>query len=268
MASAHGSPDLVRDEVLGLLRDRMRAHPRSQQREIGASEVGTPCTRKLAARLGQIPAVLEVQSWPAYVGTALHAAQEEMLAANNTMWREHNECTRWIVEQPVNCGEFGDGRQLKGHVDCYDKVTKGVIDWKFPSPSSVTAMRRKGISPAYQVQRHLYGRGMKRAGFEVEWVGLLAIPTSGTLDQAYWDAEPYDESIAEAALARIDGLARLIDRLGAETVAKVSPVAEHYCAWCPWFSPVASADGRFSCPGAAPYDPTTPPPAPFEARKR
>jgi hypothetical protein len=242
-----GDPTLVAEEVLGLARDAMRTHPRSQQTEIGPSEIGTPCSRKLAAKLANLPEINPTLSWPAHVGTVLHADRETQLGVNNQQWLEHNEQTRWVTEQTVDCGEI-DGQRLTGHVDCYDKVTLGVIDWKFPSLTRVREMARKGIDPTYRTQLHTYARGFARTGRRVEWVGLLATPTSGTLEQSYFFHEPYDESIAVAAIDRASALARMIKAVGGEKVARLAAPTEDYCTYCEWFAAVP-VDGRFSCPG-------------------
>jgi hypothetical protein len=47
--------------------------PRSQQTMIGASEIGTPCSRRLAYKLLNVEAVnTDTDSWPAIVGTSVH----------------------------------------------------------------------------------------------------------------------------------------------------------------------------------------------------
>ena len=52
--------------------------PRSQQTMIGASEIGTPCSRRLAYKLLGVDAInTDMDSWPAIVGTSVHANLEK-----------------------------------------------------------------------------------------------------------------------------------------------------------------------------------------------
>lgn len=245
-----GDPTLVRDEVLYLLRQAMQGQPRSQQKAIGPSEVGTPCPRKLAAKLGQLPPVQSRPSWPAMVGTQLHGMMQSILIKANTEWCHAHPRVRWVTEKRVTCGEI-NGTPLTGTLDCFDTGTGMVIDWKFPGASTVKTMRAKrSVGPTYNIQRHLYGRGMAAEGRRVETVAVLAIPTTGDIDQAYFDAVPYDEGIAVKALERASSVARLISTVpgGAPAVAAMSAPVEDHCTWCPFFAPAPMPD-RFTCQG-------------------
>jgi len=219
-------PQVVREELEWLIREELRAHPRSQQVAIGASEVGDPCPRNLALKLARPSA--GSSSWLAQIGTWGHAGLERMLHRFNAQFQE----PRFLVEAEVTCGELA-GQPVRGHVDAFDVDTSTVIDWKFVGAARLDMFRANGPGPQYRAQAHLYGRGLVALGHHVEQVMVAFLPRERELYTAWFWAEPYDESIAVQALSRAQGLVELVDSWGLDqALALYPPCGVRYCSAC------------------------------------
>jgi hypothetical protein len=233
-------------------------HPRSAQPEIGASEIGTPCLRKLGHKLAGTPRARPVEAaWRPTVGTAVHTWLESAFTKEN----ERLGWDRWVLERKVTVGYYGGHVDLTGHCDVYDRLTRTVVDWKVPGPTTMKKVRAaKHPGETYKVQAHCYGKGWRNEGEDVETVAVYFLPSAGELGDAYYWSEPYDESTALAALARARSLHDAADTIGWSALLATLPRTEDYCTGCPWWRP-GSADPSVSCPGALPeratkFDPT------------
>jgi hypothetical protein len=176
--------------------DGHKQHPRSQQKRIGPSQVGTPCQRRLAYGLLEAPRVApEGDPFPSITGTGMHEQLETLFARANAAlgW------PRYLLERKV---EVRPG--LTGSCDMYDIAEAAVWDWKGVSTSALAKYRSKGPSEVYRTQAHLYGRGYRNAGFPVKTVNIAFWPRGGWGRDAHWWTEPYDDQIVDDALARID----------------------------------------------------------------
>lgn len=230
-------PDVLFAELIDELRYAMDNTARTLQAWIGPSEIGDPCDRALIHKLAMDPEPArpagKPDGWRARVGSAIHAQNEEVFTNPSLP----GLAGRWIVETEVDVGDI-DGRPVTGHCDLFDTAAGAVWDWKTKSRSRLDAELRnvrmgRGVSQTYRVQQHLYGRGMVRLGHRVTRVGLVFLPRDGNLrDAGYW-SEPYDESIAVAALQRCTGLAQLTALLGQDAaLAMFPPCQGEYCDWC------------------------------------
>jgi len=228
--------------------------PRSLQTAIGPSEVGQPCLRRLAYKILDVePASTGTDIWRPTVGTGVHAwLADALLLANRELGY-----TRWLVEERV---EVAPG--LGGSCDAHDLDTHTTVDWKIVGPSSLKKYRKDGPGQQYRTQLHLYGKGHKLAGRRVDTVMIAFLPSAGTLADAYFWSEPFDEQVADDAIARLD-LLRLALAFGqhrgaevAEIIDGVAATPAHACVYCPWFRHGAE-DLATGCPGVDP-DPTRP----------
>lgn len=221
------------------------AHPRSQQKAIGPSEVGTPCARKLGHKLaGTPPQRPEEAAWRPTVGTAVHTWLETAFRRENTAlgW------DRWLTEVKVTAGEIG-GVDLKGTADLYDALTFTVVDWKIPGVTTIKKARAaKSPGETYRVQAHIYGLGYMVLGFNVERVAVYMLPAAGELGDGYFWSEPFDPVIASDAIKRADGIAAGIAAAGAAAIVPQLPMADDYCRHCPFWLPNAT-DLTRACPG-------------------
>lgn len=233
----------IGDELKALILAHIDRHPRSQQIEIGPSEVGTECGRKLAYKLAGVRAVNDPGApWFPTIGTAVHTWLEEALHADNTEQREN----RYWTETVVRVGDI-NGRPVIGHCDVYDRETGTVVDWKIVGTKQLTKYKSKGPGRQYRAQAHLYGRGFQTLGLPVESVGIYFLPRADQFEKGYFWSEPYDEQIAIDALARAEAIVTLIDAAGVEALALI-PTGDDYCTFCPYWLP-ASTELTQACPG-------------------
>lgn len=241
-------PDMVGTELMDLIQTRIRNHPRTLQQEIGPSEIGHPCARRIGYTLNGHPEREGLVNWKATVGTAIHTWMEELLDLDNLDYAEaHNGQERWYVETKVNTGDI-NGTDIWGSCDVFDRVTGTVIDWKTCGPTMLRKYVKNGPGDAYRIQAHLYGRGWQRKGLDVRNVMIIFLPRQGELlrDSHIWH-EPYDVHVALHALQRATGIDLTLAQLGDDALPLL-PTADAYCSHCPFFL-AGSQDPRIGCPG-------------------
>lgn len=231
----------IREQLVALIHDRNNATPRHQQKELGPSDVSHPCTRQLAYKILQVERCNpEFDILPSLIGTAVHAWLDTAVThANNVLGRQ-----RYLAETRVNPTDW-----LSGSCDLFDTDEGTVIDWKVLGNSSFKKYKKE-MNPAYRSQVNLYGLGFERAGHQVNHVGVMMIPRAGLLSGAYLWLEPYDRSIAEAAIERHNNALALINDLRVDENPHMLELLErvpHACLFCPWWAPKAS--GPYQCPG-------------------
>ena len=155
--------------------DSIVNQPRSLQRNIGPSEIGTDCVRCLSRKLiGMEKMPIESISglpWLPFIGTAVHAQLEEMFQAANEKLDE----VRWLVEARLPIGAIGD-MNISGSCDLFDKETGTVIDHKVVGATKLKSLPKKGPGNTYRVQAHLYGYGWTKLGFDVNEVAIKFYP--------------------------------------------------------------------------------------------
>lgn len=247
----HGSdPAVLGAELLEEIRRSIDDHPRSQQVEIGPSEVGHPCARRIGYKLLGFPERPGPPNWKATVGTYCHSGLEEVFdgvnqrtatAENDMLGQE-----RYLIEETLYCGQIGP-QPLMGHCDLYDRVTDTVVDWKTVGPTQLKKYKAKGPGEQYRVQAHIYGRGWTLRGFPVQRVAVMFLPRNGELAEAVWWTEPYDEAIALAGMQRAEGIAIATSALGNAALPTL-PTADAWCSLCPFFK-AGSTDLAVGCPG-------------------
>lgn len=214
--------------------------PRSQQKKIGPSEVGTPCVRRIGYRLLEVDAVNKPDSWMATIGTAVHSWLADVYQGKSE---------RYLVEQRVDVTD-----ELSGSVDLYDKERKLVIDWKVVGETSLNRYKRSGPGEQYRTQVHLYGLGLKNKGHDVENVGIAFLPRGNSLRGMYLWTEPFDAGVAKAGLDRLELAKQVVNNGGKESL-QLLPATSSNCDWCPFYLP-ASTNLATGCPGAIQPNPT------------
>ena len=171
--------------LLHVLHSQDASRDRSQQTEVGPSEIGG-CKRKVWYRLNAQPHTNENQSkLAAIMGTAIHAAIEEAIGAIDPEGKEY------LVETEV---AYGD---MKAHVDLFIPSSGAVVDWK------TSKIKNLGYFPSNQQrwQVQLYGYLLSKNGYEVKTVNLVAIARDGSEKDIKVHTEPYDEVMALTALS-------------------------------------------------------------------
>jgi len=119
--------------------------PRSVQRHLGPSELGSPCPRQIVSKLCG-PGVASYTNhvadpWPSVVGTAVHAQLAQFFENENQL----NGTKRWYTETRVHPHPLYPGTS-----DVYDAVEKCVTDWKIQGPTSMAKIRSREGPAAVQ----------------------------------------------------------------------------------------------------------------------
>jgi hypothetical protein len=137
-------------------------------------------------------------------------------------------------------------------VDLFDKRRGIVMDWKTTGSSGLEKRRKEGATEQQLVQVQLYGYGKAQEGVEVKQVALVYLPTSGSLDDLHVELHDYDESVAIAALGRLDtvyGLLATVDVENSPELWQLIPASpDRLCSYCPYFQPF-SKDLAKACNG-------------------
>ena len=176
--------------LLHVLHSKDASRDRSLQTEVGPSEIGG-CRRKVWYRLNAQPHTNDNQSkLAAIMGTAIHAAIEEAIGAIDPEGKEY------LVETEV---AYGD---MKAHVDLFVPGTGAVIDWK------TSKIKNMSYFPSNQQrwQVQIYGYLLSKNGYEVKTVNLVAIARDGAEKDIKVHTEPYDETMALAALSWLENV--------------------------------------------------------------
>jgi len=238
------NPVSIVEELRQLLIDHEAASARSMQVAIGPSEIGVPCDRRLGYRLHSTPTRPDSRvPWAPIQGTAIHTYLAALFTQVNTALGYE----RFMVEKRVWPDDM-----ISGSCDLYDTVHRRVRDWKLVGKTRSDIYRRKGPTPEYVVQAHLYGLGWERAGYPVADVGIVFLPRDWDYDKAWEWTAPYDRDAAEAALDRLYRVMTLLSDLRVDDSpalwAAVPAKPTDDCRYCPYYRPGQPADGT-GCPG-------------------
>jgi len=237
----------IRNDLIEVIRWADANSLRSQQQEIGPSEMGQACERFIAYRLAGVPPVnTMVDPWPAIVGTAIHNWLENAI----NKFQEFAGGVRWSTEVVVHPDKL-----VRGHMDLFDHWEHMVCDWKSLGPTKMKQWQKSGPPEHQKDQVNLYAKGVQRTGREVRKVCLIGIPRSGWLEDMEVWVDDYRPERAQAALDRmyrIQGVVDLLDVNNHPERFNDIPATPDMCTFCPYFRPAfreghpADATG---CPG-------------------
>jgi CRISPR/Cas system-associated exonuclease Cas4 (RecB family) len=209
--------------LLHVLHAQDASRDRSQQTEVGPSEIGG-CRRKVWYRLNAQPHTNDNQSkLAAIMGTAIHAAIEDAIGAIDPEGKEY------LVETEV---AFGD---MKAHVDLFVPSTGAVIDWKTSKVKNMSYFPSN--QQRWQVQ--IYGYLLSKNGYEVKTVNLVAIARDGNEKDVKVHTEPYDEVMALAALTWLENV----------KASKELPAPEKDASFCKDYCQYYDATEQMGCGG-------------------
>ena len=218
------------------------SRPRNRQKQIGPSELGGPCQRRIGYRLLDTPRNNpggdQLASW---IGTAVHTAIEHGLADNPD----------WDTEIGVALPAYN----IRGTADAYHRPSKTLIDWKVVGETTLRKARQHGIGDQYRTQIHTYGLALDMAGTPVEHVAVAMIPRTGRSEHTAVFTEPLDHQIVEQALRRFEQIRAIITLAGAKAPL-VLPTGDQFCRTCPWYLPAATDPGE-ACGGHTEPPPVT-----------
>ena len=193
----------IREHIM----DMVTHQPRSLQREIGPSELGTQCLHCLVKKLtghgsGQIRDV----AWLPFIGTSVHAQLERMFGGLDG----------YETERTVLVGNLTDARPITGSIDLWDEHNSATCDWKIVGNSTLDDARRHGPSQQYKIQASLYGIGMSHT-HPVAASCIFYLPRNQPSLDAAWIYEcPFDPRPGQWALARARLILTLYDSIRVE----------------------------------------------------
>lgn len=242
------NPERSGADYMAIVSRAIKHHPRSLQAEIGPSEIGDPCARKIGYKLLRTRGQERPPAWKPTIGTAVHSWLEDAFDADNlASMADRDGEERWLVETRVTAGYVPGVGFVTGSCDLYDRVCAQLWDHKVVGRAQLKKYRAQGPSQVYRVQAHLYGQGWANRGFPVDRVGISFLPRDGDLSDAYQWSEPFDPQIAADALSRLESIAAVTGQLQRQAPAALD-TADSYCTFCPFFRR-GSTELTSSCPG-------------------
>lgn len=214
----------MKDFLVEILHAKENSRARSNQVQIGPSELGG-CRRKVYYRLhDQHQTNDNEMKLAAIMGTAIHAAIENAIALADP------EGKKYLVEQEV---EWGD---MKAHIDLWIPETGDVVDWKTVKKNNLSYF--PSTQQRWQVQ--VYGYLLEKSGKgKPTTVNLVAIPRDGDERDIKVHSEPYDPTLAEEAL----------NWLAAIKEATSAPEPERDENYCKFYCKYYDATGDIGCVG-------------------
>jgi hypothetical protein len=231
------TPQEAIKDLRGLIEHGITNQPRSLQKRIGPSEIGNPCDHCLAAKLAGWQQVDNDIPWLPFIGTAVHAALEQLVltyeANRNAV---HTTGRRFLTEARTMVGVI-DGQEIWGSTDLVDLEAAMTNDFKIVGASTLRSAKA-GPSQVYRVQQHLYAKGWNDAGYRIDHVGIAYLPRNAvSLSEGVWWSEPFNRDIAEKALERANQLAGKIRQLQvfgqAAVDAWITALPRHNRSWNP-----------------------------------
>lgn len=196
---------VLREQLIEMVRNADWTADRTQQRHLGPSEIGDPCTYCLAAKILGVyeePVLAYDDGWRAIVGTAVHHWLELAALRDN---RDND--TAWCTEQRVH--PDNDLLPVGGKCDLYQDTTGTVIDHKTTTRKKQADYKANGVGIRNRRQAHLYGLGFANAGLVVNRVALAFWLRDGMARDLWVWSEPYDEQMAKDTLDRYRTLREL-----------------------------------------------------------
>ncbi|WEV41621.1 hypothetical protein OZX57_06425 [Bifidobacterium sp. ESL0682] len=222
-----GDDTVLWPRIRTVIENSIANNPRSLQKTIGPSELGTDSLHTLAAKLAGWPHP-EQPNWGAFVGTSVHAQLQrefdalnethdsETIAMLNRMFgdriRGHR---RFETEKSVTVGHLEGlygGYDVTGSIDLYIPGCATIIDWKNVGTTTAKNVKANGVSQQYRVQVSLYGLGIRNSDLPIEWVSDIFLPRTGlSLNDTIPRRWPFDPKPGQWALARAQLLVNLMD---------------------------------------------------------
>ena len=208
-------------EIQQIIVNNINSAPRSLQKTIGPSELGTDCVHCLAAKLAGWKQNKSA-AWLPFIGTCVHEHFERLFSElANVKGLDYKVVTRgpafprFATEKRVEVATLNalpEPMHVHGSIDLVDYEHHATVDWKIVGSTSLRNAKANGSSQPYRVQASLYGIGLENEGVKVEKNCIYFLPrTSMNLNDMYaWEA-PFDRELGEWALwrAQYQGLNRI-----------------------------------------------------------
>ncbi|WP_104087950.1 hypothetical protein [Arthrobacter sp. GMC3] len=243
------NPRTALDIIRSVVENAILNQPRSLQKRIGPSEIGTPCDHCLAAKLAGWQQIEKDVPWLPFVGTSVHSQIEDIFVQESLKQcaTDPTGGVQYAAENKTMVGVI-DGVEIWGSTDLVDFVSGMTVDWKVVGATTLRAAK-VGPSQVYRVQQHLYAKGWNDAGYRIDHVAIAYLPRNDiSLTKAVWWTEPFNREIAEEALARANRFAaniRALRTINEEAVtAWITGLPRHNRQWNP---DIAAGKECFDC---------------------
>lgn len=210
------TPQTLTDEITQIITDAIIYAPRSLQKRIGPSELGTPCDHCLAAKLAgwqQTPGPI---AWTAARGTAMHAWLEDTINTWESRHATPGRARRFWTERTVTVGTIGT-TPITGSTDLLDTENGVIVDWKNVGKARLNHYRAAGPPQIYRVQANLYAKGWIDTGLDITHTAICFLPAEGNTFTPYWWIDAVDLDLAKWALERANRLHTLIQAINKQS---------------------------------------------------
>lgn len=199
-------------EIQQIIVNNINSAPRSLQKTIGPSELGTDCVHCLAAKLAGWKQI-KGAAWLPFIGTCVHEHFERLFTQlSQSKGLDYKVVTegpaypRFETEKRVNVGllrSYQEPMVISGSIDLVDYEHHATVDWKIVGSTSLKNAKANGPSQQYRVQASLYGIGLENEGISVGKNCIYFLPrTSMNLGDMYAWEVPFDRELGEWALWR------------------------------------------------------------------
>lgn len=214
------------DEIRGIIEDHITNQPRSLQKEIGPSELGTDCLHCLAARLAGWEK-RQSAAWLPFIGTCVHERFEHLFNKRKDEFTVPDDdggepwaVKRFEAERHVDVGAIHGlhgHQQIHGSIDLYDAENNTTIDWKITGTTTIRNVKANGPSQQYRIQASLYGIGLENDGEPCKRNAIYFLPrNSVSLADALPIEFDFDPKPGKWALSRAQLIVNLLDLIEQE----------------------------------------------------
>lgn len=214
---------LLWSEIQQIIVNNINSAPRSLQKTIGPSELGTDCVHCLAAKLAGWKQI-KGAAWLPFIGTCVHEHFERLFTQlSQSKGLDYKVVTegpaypRFETEKRVNVGllrSYQEPMVISGSIDLVDYEHHATVDWKIVGTTSLKSAKANGPSQQYRVQASLYGIGLENEGIRVDKNCIYFLPrTSMNLGDMYAWEVPFDRELGEWALWRAQWILQLLGLL-------------------------------------------------------
>lgn len=230
--------DAVKHRIKEVIRWADSQSERSLQMGLGPSELGEECERYLAYRIaGVVGQNKYMDPWKAIVGTAIHKWLEDAV----NQYQQAHGIHEFVTEAVVPIDDL-----VTGHSDLFWRNC--VWDYKSKGKDKLKQFRANGPTDKEVDQIQLYGLGQERLGRKVEYVGIIALPRDGWLEDISVWADKYDRRYAQSVLERPYRIAGGLLQQSEINWESVPAHPSKLCGFCPFYRSGGPADST-GCPG-------------------
>lgn len=214
---------------------------RSLQAELGPSDLGSACDRRIGYKMAGMDVINTIQDpWSAFVGSAIHTRLQDSI----DRWTQANHQgpgeRRFLTESLAPLDDF-----IKAHPDLLDREKNMVVDHKSTTMEFLKQLRKPNMDPhvafpGYIIQVQLYGLAFENLGHKIEKVALAFYPRAGWLKNMYCWVGDYDRDVAMVAYQRPYDIADVLTDLAVtenpSRWAEVPAEPSNACGFCPWYN--------------------------------